>query len=201
MKNLKIIFILSAIVFVVNSTICKPIICVFTGAPKTGKTSVLNRLEQDGYTIFPEAATEIIENDLKKGFENPNKNPAIFQKKIVEKQIEDQYKIANIDEQEIVFLDRSIIDGLAYSKFNKHEPPKELVNNIKRDFFNFVFIFEPLNEYCTDEVRLEKKEELEELFFKLIEAYGEYGYSVIRVPKLTIEDRKTFILDFIKKQG
>src|SRR3989338_5301871 len=44
---------------------------ILTGGPGAGKTSIINFLAQKGYLAVPEAATQIIEEDLNKDIKKP----------------------------------------------------------------------------------------------------------------------------------
>ena len=87
--------------------------CILTGAPCSGKTTVLNELEKRGFKCIPEVARVYIEQELSKGLtiDEMRADEAAFQKKIIEikKQIE-----LDLVPEEIVFFDRAMPDSISY---------------------------------------------------------------------------------------
>jgi predicted ATPase len=51
---------------------------ILTGAPGSGKTAILRQLEQDGFGVVEEAATDVIALEQAKGVEEPWTRPAFI---------------------------------------------------------------------------------------------------------------------------
>ncbi len=174
-----------------------PIKHVITGGPGTGKTTLINELKKMGHKTVVEAATFIITEDLKNSGENPNKHPETFQAKVAIKQIEHESVLDSKDE---AFLDRGIVDGIAYSKFYNNPAPKELTDYVENESnkYRTIFMLDPIDSYEENEVRLESKEDAQKLHDAIKLAYEDLGYNVVDVPFLTVAQRVQFILDKIK---
>lgn len=164
---------------------------VFTGVAGAGKTTMLNAFEEKGYKVVPEVARELIAHYKKNDPSMlPWNNRDGFQEKVEDRQVK------NFQDNKYGIFDRSLVDEIAYRNcYNVGITEKidKLCNTYR---YNKVFIFPFWDEiYKQDEVRTETPEEAAKLFDYLMNAYKTYGYDPIVVPKVSIEDRYTFILD------
>jgi predicted ATPase len=165
---------------------------VLTGGPYCGKTTLLLALKRIGYQAVPEAATMLIEQELKKGNPHPwNGNVPSFQKKLLEKQLLLESKLKDIP---TAFVDRGILDGLAYCKIAKITPPEELITAVKKVNYAGIFLLDYLPTYNTNEIRVESIEKALEIHQRLHKIYEEWGFNVIQVPSLSVLDRVNFVL-------
>jgi len=169
-----------------------PIIFI-SGGPCTGKTSVINELKRQGFTIIPEAAREIAAFDKRfygKSIKNIDKK--IFQDEIFnfQKNIFDSLA----DEKGIFFSDRGLGDTIAYYKINNFEVPEEKINHTKNFANKQVFILEPLNFYNRDLLRQESEEEQKNIQDEIVKTYTELEYEVIMVPFMSVSKRVEFII-------
>ncbi len=163
---------------------------VITGGPGIGKTTVIELLASRGYMIVPEVARMITEEEkLKESGIVFWKDLTKYQEKIAERQMELESKAT----ADIVFLDRSLIDGYAYCKLGNIAIP-ELVSKNGRNRYTKVFLLEPLPTYTKDETRFENQEEAARIHDEIIDAYKEFGYQTISVPALPPEERAEFII-------
>lgn len=163
---------------------------VLTGGPCSGKTTTIKELENRGFPVIHEAARKVI---------SKNKNlPLIeFQRKVFEIQLEQEKSKSD----EIVFLDRGILDGVAYLRIGLRYIPQFLDSYDFRNKYDHVFLLErfPL---VLDGERLESNDnEAENIHNHIFQAYSDYGYSPIRVPRMSIEERINFILNNISLKG
>ncbi len=88
---------------------------VLTGAPGSGKTAILRQLEQDGFAVVEEAATDVIALSHALGQAEPWAHPG-FADRIVTLQRRREQAAASYGLQ-TVFLDRSPVCTLALSRF------------------------------------------------------------------------------------
>src|SRR5436189_3291847 len=79
---------------------------VFTGAPGTGKTTLLHALAAQGYRIVHESARELIRGRVEKGLA-PRPAPADFARQLLQKDAE-KYETA-ASESGLVFFDRGVV--------------------------------------------------------------------------------------------
>ena len=170
---------------------------VITGAPGTGKTSIINALKERGYCCIDENSREIITEQIQNGGEIlPWKNQIAFENLISSKRAK-QY--ASIPKDEICFFDRSAIDCVAYLKVNNLETSAEILDVIKNCEFNSTVFYTPIWEeiYTNDSERKENIEKAQIIEDLLLSTYQYFDYTLIQIPKLTIEERVDFILSKI----
>jgi len=171
---------------------------VISGAPGTGKTSLIKELSNRGYICHPEISREIIADQIAtKGSITPWQDLNRFSKIVIEERL-NQFKQAS---NKIEFYDRGIIDALAYLLKDKIAIKQEWeVIARKHRYFNKVFITPPWEDiYHTDEERKEDFSTATKVHKFMIETYKLYGYQVITIPKASIDDRINFILNEIEK--
>src|SRR5262249_51530526 len=101
------------------------IIYVLTGAPSSGKTSILTELEKRGEQVIPEAATDWILRKIRSGISEPWKEES-FTFDILKLQLERE-KPWLLKEGK-VFVDRGIFDGYAYAMVNELAGTKTLAH-------------------------------------------------------------------------
>ena len=87
--------------------------CVITGAPSSGKTSVIDDLARRGYQTEPEVARELIESCLQHGqkIEKVRARNDWLQNEILRLKLAHERRQ---DSKQLVFLDRGIPDSLTY---------------------------------------------------------------------------------------
>jgi predicted ATPase len=176
---------------------------ILTGGPGAGKTSIINFLAKKGYSIVPEAATEIIEQDLRKGVEKPwladDYHIRMYQL-ISKRQVEIENSMASV-----VFFDRGHLDGLSYILLQKCTLYQCILDHVQTSidtqYFNKkVFFIDSLGFVVPGPAR---NEDLQESLLKascLKRNYEAMGYEVIHIPPGSIEERAQLIIDHIAKE-
>src|ERR1700761_8704508 len=89
---------------------------VLTGAPGSGKTAILRQLEQDGFMVVEEAATDVIALAHARGQAEPWANPG-FADQILVLQLRREERTAADHGLATVFFDRSPVCTLALCRF------------------------------------------------------------------------------------
>lgn len=173
-----------------------PIKYVLTGGPCTGKTTTINYLNKIGYQTVPEAATILIEQEIKikKNFPETHLEP--FHKNLIAKQLELESKI---DQSRATFIDRSIIDTIAYYNYFKLEVTSQVLSLAKNHKYTKIFILDFLDSYCKNEVRIEDLSTAKILLSQILNTYKDFGYNPITVPIMSVEKRVDFILSHIQE--
>ena len=176
--------------------ILKKEIVVITGGPGTGKTTIIDKLIEEGYTCFPEISRQITLEAKKQGIEQLFlEKPLLFSELLLEGRRK-QHEQALIDKTEIVFLDRGIPDILAYMHYIGDSYPAFFDLACKEHSYTKVFILPPWEEiYESDEARYENFEQAKLIFNHLHETYKNFGYELIEVPSGTVEERIQYILN------
>ena len=170
---------------------------IITGAPGTGKTAIINALMQKDYSCAEEISREIIAEQIMIGGDIlPWKNQIAFENHIASLRKE-QY--LNSSENENYFFDRSSIDCIAYLKANKLEITTQITQIIKQCVFNKKVFITPIWEeiYVNDGERMEDIKAAINIESSIIETYKSLGYTLVKVPKLSVSQRVNFILSNI----
>ena len=170
---------------------------IITGAPGTGKTTIINALIKKGYSCAEEISRELIAEQLSIGGDIlPWKNQIAFENHIANLR-KQQY--LNCSEKENYFFDRSSIDCIAYLKANKLEITNEISQITKECIFNKQVFITPLWEeiYINDGERIEDIKSALNIENSIIKTYKSLGYNLITVPKLSVKERVSFIISKI----
>lgn len=165
---------------------------VITGAPCSGKTSVVSGLELRGHRVVHEAARAYIDELLTSGksLQEIKADPLTFERTILYRKLAIE---ANLPENETIFLDRGIPDSIAYflSAGLDTSEPVEISRRVR---YRKVFHFQRLW-FQNDHVRAEDERMAKDLDKLLKQSYEMLGYRVIHIPVLTVEQRVDFILE------
>ena len=167
---------------------------IITGAPGTGKTSIINELKKRGLNCSDEISRKIISEQIKKNGEIlPWKNQILFENKVAEMRTK-QY--LSIPKNCICFFDRSAIDCIAYLKLNNLETTSKIIKEIKKCTFNKTVFYTPIWKeiYVTDKERKESITQAQKIEFSIINTYKSKGYKLIPIPKISIKERADFII-------
>jgi predicted ATPase len=164
---------------------------VITGAPCSGKTTLIDLLATRGYQTAPEAGRIYLEREIAKGrtleeirADDSSVAPIINQ---LQCEIEDA-----LPHDQAIFLDRSIADCLSFSRLVGLDPNDNLPKCFQHHYTS-VFLLDRLP-YQQDNVRKEGDAASAFLDESLFQDYRALGYDVVRVPVLPPNDRLAFIL-------
>ena len=172
-------------------------IYVITGGPCSGKTTLINFLKKLGYNVVEEAARLLVNlGELKKEDFLLKERRDYLQRKIMLKQLELE---SRIPDNTVTFLDRGLIDGIAYYWILNLEPPEELIRLSKDRNYKIVFILEQIKQYSHDELRYEPLEVGKRIHELIIKAYKMFNYTIEFIPELSVEERAKLILKIIEK--
>ena len=170
---------------------------ILTGGPGSGKSSIILDLEQRGYATIREAAEDVIKYQQALGNKEPWTNKD-FQIWIYKLQLQREKSLQN---PEKVFLDRGIVDELAYCEFRKEEPPKGLIEQITNlNYQSPIFLIENLGHCQQTEVRQEKLEQALTIERLLEKTYRGLGYEIIKIPPAPLQERTDLILKHIERR-
>lgn len=173
---------------------------VLTGGPCTGKTTTINLLSSYGFETVQEAASILVAEEFRKdGKPLWEKDTIAFQRKLILRQLKFE---SSTTSKNITFIDRGIVDTIAYCKIYKSKVPKDFYEMAKKNRYEKVFILNFLKSYSTSLVRRESKEKAQEIQTVLLQTYKEFGYNPILVPTLKVKERANFILskvDYLKQ--
>lgn len=180
---------------------------VITGAPGTGKTSIVNGLEKKGFHCFHEIIRDMTSQAKKEGNpENMVSNPLVFVEDALQFNKDLLYGRANHFNESLKskvsmnIFDRGIPDVLAYMDFFDQEYGQEFISVCEAHKYDAIFIAPPWKEiYTSDNERLESFDEAQELHDALMNTYTQFGYNPIIIPKKPIVERVSFVLETLNK--
>lgn len=170
---------------------------VITGAPCSGKTTLVDLFAGMGFKTVPEAGRTYVESQLAKGLalEDIRQDQAEFTGQIYSLMLSNEREL---EPGEVCFLDRALPDAPAFYRYAGMDP-----NSVLPDFFQFcyasVFVLDRLP-YELDGVRNSDDPAAEYLDIWIERDYTSIGYAVIRVPVLPPQERLEFILERLPEQ-
>lgn len=172
---------------------------ILTGTPGSGKTSIINILKNQHYSIIDESATDIIAQEQNKGHNRPWEQEN-FIDKIIHLQKQRQIEADTI--VPLQFYDRSPFCTYALARYLHIEPSETLLDEIERIlknkiYENKVFFIENLG-FCTPTDARQISFE-ESLIFEQThtEIYTQFGCECIKIPVLPLQKRVNLLLSLI----
>ena len=170
---------------------------IITGAPGTGKTAIIDTLKKEGHSCAEEISrTIIIEQIANGGDALPWKNLAAFSQQVIALR---KLQHTNAPQGRTHFFDRGIIDVIAYLKHDKLAVNNEIMEMAKQFPYNKTVFYTPIwaEIYTNDNERKEDIITAKNIENVLLTTYQSFGYNLVEVPKLTVNERIAFILSKI----
>ena len=165
---------------------------VITGAPCSGKTTVIDQLREMGHRCVIEASRAHINRLIAAGVSREERLQMrrAYQPTILGMRVAAEEGAAAA---KLTFFDRAVPDSLMY--FRHHEIDIEpIVAQMARVRYQRVFLFARLP-FEADDVRLEDEARAAEMELELLESYRFFGYEPIVVPVLPVAERVRFVLE------
>jgi predicted ATPase len=171
---------------------------VITGAPCSGKSTLIDQLADREFQTVPEAGRQCIEREMAKGrtIDEIRENMAAIQIATKDMQLEIEHGLRAND---VLFLDGAVPGSLAwYRAFGLN--PNEILLECFHHRYASVFILDPLP-FQEDGARNEDAPIVGYLDEWLTRDYSALGYRVVRVPVLSLQERLAFVLERLSEQG
>lgn len=168
---------------------------VLTGAPGTGKTSLLAALEGLQYRCSAEVSRRLIIEESQKGSTClPWIDLPSFADKALERMIACHRSMSGHTD-EAVFFDRGIPDIIAYLEVKGLPVPSKYYAAASQYRYHPVVWLLPFwkDIYVQDPERWQTAEEAEEIDRRIRIAYRMAGYRLIELPRASIAERVRFI--------
>lgn len=168
---------------------------VLIGGPGSGKTSIIQHLEQSGYSCMHEISREVTKKAQADGIDQLFlEQPLLFSELLLEGRLA-QFHNAKELEAACVFYDRGLPDVTIYMDFIGSEYGDDFKETCYTHRYDAVFLLPPWKDiYEQDNERYESFEQATELYAFLKRGYQEYHYRITEVPIGTVEERAAFIL-------
>ena len=164
---------------------------MITGAPSCGKTTLIDLLADQGFRTVPEGARQYMEKEIAGGrtIDEIHRNGAALQRHIVDMQLTIEGRLPAMDG---AFLDGAVPGSLAwYRAFGLN--PNDILPQCFHHRYASVFVLDRLP-LRLNGLRFEDDAYADYLDEWIPLDYGALGYSVVRVPVLTPEERLAFVL-------
>lgn len=170
---------------------------ILTGAPGTGKTTLLKELAKS-YDTVDEFSREVIAQQRLIGGDGLwDKNRQKFINLLHEQSMS---RYANSDNTKITFFDRGIPDTIAYGDYGNVNINLYLDSSRAFQYNKIVFLFPPWEEiYENDDERTLSYQESVDFHKHILRAYK--NYDLVEVPKASISSRIEFINKTIKSES
>jgi predicted ATPase len=168
---------------------------VVTGGPGSGKRSLIDRLQRNGYAGSVEAGLGIIQDQvIVGGIALPWSDPMLFAELMLSWEMR-SYHIAQ-HAAGPVFFDRGVPDVLGYLRLSGVPAPghMERAAAVFR-YYRRVFITPPWQEiFQQDRERKQGFDEAVRTYDVLVATYTTYGYELVEIPRVSVEQRVRFVL-------
>lgn len=173
---------------------------VITGGPGSGKTSLIQHLEELGYLCLPEISREVTRRAQEDGIEQLFlEDPIQFSQLLLKGRVE-QFHSANAFSGPYLFYDRGLPDVTAYLDYLRTSYDQQFTETCFQHQYDTVFLLPPWRDiYVQDNERYEPYAEAERIFHFLHEGYRGYKYNVHHVPVGSIDYRCSYILEKLKQ--
>jgi predicted ATPase len=170
---------------------------VITGGACCGKTTLIDLLADHGYQTVAEVPRQYIEREVAKG----RTLDEIFGSAADERAITDwQRKVEHgLRATDVTFLDRALPDFLYFWRLQGLDP-NEILAECFHHHYASVFILDPLP-LELDGARIEDEAFTVRFDQALVADYGALGYSVLRVPVSSPQQRVEFVLQTLSERG
>jgi predicted ATPase len=171
---------------------------VITGAPCSGKTTLIQALEASGHRVVHEAARAYMEEQMALGIglELMKSDILAFEREILHRKILVE---SNLPGGELIFFDRAVPDSIAYYRLcGLNSTEAETAGRLVR--YGRILFLDCL-ELETDDVRKEDQVAIVKLERLLEDCYRQLGYPIVRIPVMSVEDRQRLIISMVTASG
>jgi predicted ATPase len=168
---------------------------VLTGRPGAGKTTLIEALGREGFARTVEAGRAILRDQWTIGGPATHRsNPALFAELMLALDMQ-SYQGA-LDASGPVFFDRGVIDLVVYRRLVGLPVPDHFRAAAKQfRYSRRVFVAPPWAEIFThDQERKQAFDEAIRTHDAMVQAYVEFGYDIVPLPKASVEERLRFVL-------
>lgn len=172
---------------------------VITGGPGSGKSTLIEVLEDAGHARSVEAGRAIIRDQVAIGGPAlPWSDPAFFAELMLCWEMR-SYGMAQ-EQFGLVFFDRGVPDCIGYLRLMGLPVPAHMHRAADVCRYNrLVFLAPPWREiFHQDEERRQDFAEAVRTFEALASTYRDLGYELVELPCAPVEERRRFVLDRLR---
>jgi predicted ATPase len=145
--------------------------------------------------VVPEAARAVIDAYRSRGIpvEKLRTNEIKFQQEVLDMKLKTE---AGLSGEHVYLFDRGVPDSIAYYRFSGLET--ERIEACSAGRYRMVFFMEPLR-FEVDYARVESAAEAMRLHQLLLEAYRDFGYEIVKIPPVPVDERVRLVLPFLRR--
>ncbi len=168
---------------------------IITGGPGSGKSTLIEALEERGQRCYPEVSRELIRREAQQpnGVMPWNDLEAFARLAFGEMLLQHDHAA---EAGERCFFDRALPDIFGYLHESGLTIPKDYLDTHARCCYERkAFILPPWPDiYVNDTERPQSPAEAEALYYAIHAMYKSLGYELIEVPKMSVYERCEFVL-------
>ena len=195
-----------------------PTLILFTGGPGSGKTTLINEFQRQGFSIVPDRARELIRaRQLIRGREliRSNHEQRIPSSNMPPKTINVEQMVGRFFEiclhdyrrylikrqqHSIIFFDMGVLEAAATLIQSASSIANMKQTNIMKIIstiqFDAVFLFPPWADiYVQDRERQHSFQHAQNVYQQLCQWYSQLGIQPLTIPKTNVTERVQFVLD------
>lgn len=165
---------------------------VITGAPSSGKTTLIKLLQKKGFQVEHETARAYIDKQIAEGrtIHEIRNDEMDFQKKVLELKIAVEKKLSKND---VIFFDRGITDSAVYYALYGAGEDIFLKKAVSNCSYKKVFLLDRVG-HEKDYARTENDEQAERIHNLLLATYRNLPFPLMTVPLMGLEERLAYVL-------
>ena len=140
----------------------------------------------------------MINEGLNKGIpvEEQRKDPVAWQMELLKKDFELFDELSS--RRDVVFTDTSFIETVVFGARAGIEIGQGVKEWVQNKRYKSVYFLSQIEDYKSSEVRMETRQVADQICEEVKAAYSLYGYNVVMVPSMSIEQRVSTILEHMK---
>lgn len=168
---------------------------VIVGGPSSGKTTLINYLDSQGYHTVPEMARIHIKERLSAGsnLEDIIEDNAHFQREVLSRVLKRERQLPK---NQLIFFDRGAPDSVGYFRYH-HLETETILKACQKIRYQKIFYCHqlPMNQ---DAFRMEDSLAAKKLGDLIYQAYFDLGYPLIELPAISVQERMDIVLSHLE---
>ena len=174
---------------------------VVTGGPGSGKSTLIDALRGRGFASMPEAGRAIIRDQVQiGGTALPWADRTMFAELMLGWELRSWHEASALERP--VFMDRGVPDVVGYLTLCGLPVPTYVAAAAEAYRYNRKVFIAPYWEaiFEQDAERQQDQEEAEATGQVMSDTYVRFGYQLVELPRVSVEERVAFVLDHLNTE-